>query len=404
MRNIRIIIVLLVTAVTVPAAARAQAPPMGPQLPISQEPFQQFAPAVGFDSANNFVAVWVSRDRDGSGDGIFGRRFDSAGEGRGAEFQVNTSTAGDQTGADLAVDPSGSFVVVWQKDGTTESAILARRYGSAGNPIGSEIEVAFAGITPRVAIDAAGALVVVWAVHANPMGNAGLDVYARRYDANGVPQGAGFLVNTATDFDQFQPSVAMSPSGAFVVSWADLNFSIPHFRIFARSYDGSGKSRGSQFPVDTDSPLDQGNPDVAAGDFVVVWATDTIVGQRFDDVGNPQGPRFPISTQTVAFEPSVGADADGNFTVAWVGEGSVPTGIYARHYFATGAPTGADFLVAPESSGLRFPQVAMNDGRFVVAWEDSAALYARIGFPPTPREGPSVVPDSRAPRIVPPRP
>jgi hypothetical protein len=35
----------------------------------------QFFPAVASDSSGNFVVVWNSFDQDGSGHGVFGRRF-----------------------------------------------------------------------------------------------------------------------------------------------------------------------------------------------------------------------------------------------------------------------------------------------------------------------------------------
>ena len=48
-----------------------------------------------------FVVTWTSNNQDGDGYGIYGQRYDAAGAAAGAEFQINTYTAGDQQFADV---------------------------------------------------------------------------------------------------------------------------------------------------------------------------------------------------------------------------------------------------------------------------------------------------------------
>jgi hypothetical protein len=48
-------------------------------------------PATAGSNETGFVAVWRSQYQDGSGAGIFGQRFNAAGEKLGSEFQVNTN-------------------------------------------------------------------------------------------------------------------------------------------------------------------------------------------------------------------------------------------------------------------------------------------------------------------------
>ena len=64
-----------------------------------------------------FVVVWTDFVRDGSGTGIFGQRFDSAGGRVGADFQVNSYTTYDEILAKVAIDTDGDFVVVWDSNG-----------------------------------------------------------------------------------------------------------------------------------------------------------------------------------------------------------------------------------------------------------------------------------------------
>ena len=43
-----------------------------------------------------FVVTWSSWVQDGSDFGIYGQRFDAAGSAVGIEFQINTTTSGEQ--------------------------------------------------------------------------------------------------------------------------------------------------------------------------------------------------------------------------------------------------------------------------------------------------------------------
>jgi hypothetical protein len=76
---------------------------------------QQVRPAVAA-MAGGFVVAWTSRGSYGDDDDVYSiqaRRFDASGRATGAQFQVNSSTLGDQDRSDVAADASGNFVIVW---------------------------------------------------------------------------------------------------------------------------------------------------------------------------------------------------------------------------------------------------------------------------------------------------
>src|SRR5688572_4165571 len=58
---------------------------------------RQFRPAVAMDADGDFVIAWEDQVRDGSGYGIFARRFNSAGAAQGGDFPVNTNIGGKQS-------------------------------------------------------------------------------------------------------------------------------------------------------------------------------------------------------------------------------------------------------------------------------------------------------------------
>jgi hypothetical protein len=57
--------------------------------------------------------TWSSNGQDGSGYGVFARRFSSAAAPLAPELQVNTTTAGNQTDPSVDTEPEGDFIVTW---------------------------------------------------------------------------------------------------------------------------------------------------------------------------------------------------------------------------------------------------------------------------------------------------
>jgi hypothetical protein len=134
--------------------------------------FEQVVTA--FDASGGFVVAYPSTTdigTDDSGFSIHARRYDSSSSPLGPVFQVNTYTAGDQDSVALAVDADGSFVLVWESDGssgsdTSSSSVQGQRYGPAGNPVESEFQInsyttSFQG-GPSVALDGSGGFFVAW--------------------------------------------------------------------------------------------------------------------------------------------------------------------------------------------------------------------------------------------------
>jgi hypothetical protein len=92
----------------------------------------QFRPAVSMDAGGDFCVAWTSFTQDGSGYGIYARRFSASGVAQGDEFRVNALTSGHQNYPSLAMDPGGDFVVAWHSQHQDGSAygIYAQRYAA----------------------------------------------------------------------------------------------------------------------------------------------------------------------------------------------------------------------------------------------------------------------------------
>src|SRR6202008_1322177 len=97
--------------------------------------------AVASGSDGAFMVAWESY-QDGDRTGVFGRRYDSAGHAAGTEFQVNTYTTSYQRSAAVASGVDAGFVVVWEGYGDGGGyGVFGQRYDSAGQAAGTGVQV-----------------------------------------------------------------------------------------------------------------------------------------------------------------------------------------------------------------------------------------------------------------------
>jgi hypothetical protein len=372
-----------------PAGAAAQVP-AGPEFQVNVfTTGPQSYPSVAADADGRFVVAWQSLGQDGSNEGVWARRFDSTATPFAGEFQVNAHTTGAQRAADVASDANGNTIIVWEdlsgQDGSG-FGVYARRYDSTGAP-GPEFRVnshtTQSQSEPSVASGAGGNVVVAWTDNRNP----DLDVFAKVYDNAGNPLGPDFPVNSFTTGNQRKPSVAMDATGNFVVVWMSVGQDGSGSGIFGQRFDAAGALRGSEFRVNSYTTNNQQYPSVAlevSGRFVVAWSSygqissDDVLAQRFDAAGSPLGTEFLVNTFTTEAQgrPAVNTGPSGDFTVAWTSLGPDASlfGVAARRYNHTGTPYGPEFQVNSYTTSIQgVPSVgADGNGQFVVTWTSTS--------------------------------
>lgn len=305
----------------------------------------------------------------------------------GAEFQVNTHTSNDQKNAAIAMDAAGNFIVVWSsylQDGSS-NGVFARRFDPNCGQLGEEFQINTTSsgnqAEPVVAMDAAAGFVVAW------QGPGFIeedqdDIFAQRFDPNGLPIGGEFRVNSLADDRQRFPSVAVNNDGTVIVVWESSNTPEEGDKaICGQLFDSNGVESGTEFLVNAESSVCR-YPDVvvdANGNFAVVWMEDksrnSIMGRLFDPNGTPRTGAFNVST--IGFSsitrPSIAMDDACHFVVAWDGDPNLAgmDDIHARLYDANGAPLGEQFLVNTTlTCAQQYPQAAMsNEEEFVIVWD-----------------------------------
>jgi hypothetical protein len=288
--------------------------------------------AISMDSLGNFAVVWSSYGQDGSSNGIFGQLFDPNCGRLGEEFQINATSSGNQAEPAVVMDTTAGFIVAWQGPGRIEE----------------DQE----------------------------------DIFARRFDPNGLPIGDELLINSMTSDQQLYPSAAMNDDGSFIVVWESANTPEQGDKaICGQLYDSNGVEFGPEFFVNTESSVCR-YADVAAdanGNFAVVWLDDkssnSIMCELFDPNGIPRTDVFQVNTVRFSSltRPSIAMDSAGRFVVTWDGDPKLAgqDDIHARLYDANGTPLGEQFLVNTTTAyAQQYPQAAMSDdGQFVIVWD-----------------------------------
>lgn len=266
---------------------------------------QQYALA-RVDAQGNFVAVWESAGQDGSGNGVYGRRFDKNFNPLSAEFCITTSTTGDQFGPALAINPNGRFVVAWSDNNN--------RDGGGGSP------------------DLAGP---------------GASVWMREYNTNGNAVGVETMVNQSITGYQGYPLIDMNASGRFVVFYEANGTQagqIDNFGVYARAYQLS----------QTGTTLLSASPtSVTAGDVVTVTMTLSALSSISNVFANP----LSVSGTNGVFATLISGPNPSSLTV-----GVSPVTVSWTYRVTALAQTGTLTFIgnACNTSGSIFPYATSN--------------------------------------------
>ena len=308
------------------------------------------------------------------------------------EFRVNTTVTNDQNNSAIASLAGGGYVVTWTSNGQDGSGggIYAQRYGAGGVTLGAETRVntATANDQSQAAITALtnGDYVITWASYLQDGGiNGGYGIYAQRYNAAGVTQGAETLVDTTVSSSQLQPAVAAlaGPGGGYVVTWSSFGQDGSGYGIFAQRYNASGATLGAETRINATVTNDQKESAITAladGGYMVTWMTNQRAGtdydiyaQRYDTSGAPVGAQTPIATTVLdQQQPAITALTGGGYVVTWTSyaqDGSLG-GIYAQRYNAGGATAGAETRINTTTANDQSQTAitALADGGYVITW------------------------------------
>jgi hypothetical protein len=392
----------------------------------------QWTPQTTVLANGQLLVTWASEGQDGSGNGLYGQRFDLTGAALGDEFIINTTVSGQQGNLfngrahDVVGLADGGWVATWYdsaKDGSS-GGIYMQRFDANGTMLGTEtlVNSVTSGDqrSPTVVALVDGGYAISWASDAQD--GWGYGVYQKVYEANGLERQSrpsnDILVNSNTASDQFVPKNVALADGGHVVVWASNHGGT--YDVYGQRYDANGQKVGVQFLVNSVTTGTQGvlvastyvpQLDViglSGGGFVVTFAGDASSGvtgskdgnvwgvfaRRYDATGTTASAEERVNTYTTSDQlvPQGASLADGGYVIAWASNGQDTSGygVYAQRYNSEGVAQGSEFRVNVTTSGNQGSRdgentyeeslsvTGLKGGGFAVAWSSANEVYTRI--------------------------
>jgi len=281
----------------------------------------------------------------------------------------------------LAVDAGGAVHVVWQDSAPGNYNIFYARRSSDGiwsgpQNISNNSDDSW---QPQLAVDAGGAVHVVW-IHATRVKyDIFYDIFYARRSSDGAWSGPQNISNDSGY--SWQPQLAVDAGGAVHVVWSD---STPgNYNIFyaKRSSDGiwlgpqnisdnSGWSGYPQLAVDAGGAVHVVWQDSAPGNYNIFYA------RRSSD-GIWSGPQNISNNSGDSWQPQLAVDAGGAVHVVWSDSTPGNSDIFYAKRSSDGIWSGPQ-NISDDSGWSAKPQLAVDaDGAVHVVWGDTTIFYAK---------------------------
>jgi len=305
----------------------------------------------------------------------------------GEEFLVNTSNGWNHTFPTIGRDSTGNYVIAWDGFSGSDRDIYAQKFDPIGNKIGNQILVNSRVLDDQfdadIAVEKSGDFVVVW--ESKYPDTLGWDIVARLFNSDGTPKGPEFIVNTFRNRDQVNPVVEYDKKGNFVIAWESNGQDTTTVKIYYQKFDNTGSPIGTETLLITNTAIDK-SPHFSfdsKNDMIMVWQGATspvtfiwdVFGRRFDTDLNPVGNIFKVNTYTTLKqrEPKIDFYTDDSYLIVWQSEAQDGDiyGIYGQKRSANDNNIGSEFLINTYTIGRQDrPDLDIDNSNYaVVVWE-----------------------------------
>jgi len=344
----------------------------------------QTYPDIGIDEKDDFIITWQDNRNSDTHTDVYIQKVLSGGTMDGSNFKISDNTwNGKQWSSHISTFDDGKRIVIWQDNRIAYGDIYGQVYDDGANPIGENFKVN-GDNRPGVVDVAAGTnniALVVWTNFQNLNNEYYFYIQGQMISSNGTVSGSLFTIDTLDAGSAFV-SVDYN-SGNYVVTWHESQ--PPDYgNIFAQRFDDNGVPLGPSFKVNDDvGSTVQKEPDIAiskTGDFLIAWQDFRdnkvdIFAQIYDSDGAMVDSNFKINpslTDSAFFSPRLAAMDSGRFAVAYS-----PSQIYSNISLCFLESDGS-FIGNPihvnDGQSSRYignPAIAAGDSsRIVVSWED----------------------------------
>lgn len=208
-------------------------------------------------AGGGFVVVWGTFAEDGASGGVLARRYDSSGAPQGAAFQVNAYTQSFEGSGAIAAGADGGFTIAWHVVGGLDGSgfgVFGRRFDGAGTALGAEFQLNSYTIglqaSPNLAALPSGDFMVAWDSTGQNPGNQ--DIFASAFRSSGIAFGNEVQVNQYPSDLQSHAELAALGQNGFVAVWDSQNQDGQFVGVFGRRFAIAGSPvRGKKLLIRT---------------------------------------------------------------------------------------------------------------------------------------------------------
>jgi len=354
----------------------------GTAAPIENDTGEAKRPQIAIDASGNALAVWYQFN--GTYRTIRSNRYTSLGWGTAAP--IETGNVGDALDPQIAIDINGNALAVWNQDGdataSTRYDIWANRYTPAGwgTPVLIETNDPGTAFGQQVAIDPSGNALVVWEQYGGSVN----DVWANRYTAGTDTWDTASLIETDNLGSADAPQIAIDANGNGLAVWQQYDGM--RYNITANRYT-AGSAWGSAWwaaaAIESDNTSNAIQPQIAfdtSGNALAIWQQNTVSGvniwaNRYAAGSGTWGTAALVENNSVGTSsyPQIAFDTSGNALAVWYQNDGLRTNILANRYAAGTGTWGTATLIETDNAGSAdSPQIAIDaNGNALAVWEQT---------------------------------
>ena len=328
-----------------------------PELLETDDAGMALNPKVAMDSFGNAIAVWEQVTNTKTS--ILANYYE-AGIGWGSAEVIEDDDDADAAVPQVAMDPAGNAIVVWEQVTGSMTSILAARYVSPTgwtDAVILEANDTYDANAPQIAIDPLGNAMVVW----HQANGSWTSIMANHYDVAADDWDGPVLIEDGPE-NAVKPQVAIDPWGDAMAVWEHSGGT--YYNIYANRYVSGTGWAASAVLLETNDTGDATVPQIAIdtqGFAIAVWQHyDLISGYRsiytayYNCEGNTWGaPELLETTNYNAYGPLIAFDQDQNAIAIWRQSDGVQDNIYSNRYLHCANAWGTAGLAEATDGDIR---------------------------------------------------
>lgn len=342
--------------------------------------------ASALNNDGSFVAHWLDYTEP-TEYRIYARQFDSENNPISASKRIDDDLfSSSEEAPSLEVFEDGSFIILWSDKRFRNTRPYFQRYDQDANPIGENIAVSKSGnqSNPKIVKLKNENYLILWREYASITPRK-YNVYAQKYFSTGETIGDKFIASDTDllgDVKNFE--VASNSTGEFAVVWEHRINGL--YRIYAQSFNNDGGIVSQAKLVAADTTKYYYVPDIAispSGAFSVTYYAQNpgrydIYLNRFNSEGTALDSAIVVNdntNNTYNYRPKITINNKDESIIAWE-DGRNPRGIYFQKYENMGSAdlfekVDSNKKVVDYSLSGYYSSVSLNDsGDFAISWEE----------------------------------